>query len=459
MIRPLPSCAALLLLLCCSALRADDWPQWFGPQRDGVYRESGIPDRFPPEGLKVIWRAPVAGGYSGPAVSDHRVYVTDFVAGSATGRPRNPFDRTTQAGVERIQCFDESTGRLLWSDSYEVGYTMSYSAGPRATPAVDADHVYTLGGEGDLRCADRISGKLVWSKRFPNDQNPTPMWGFDSHPLVDGDKVVCLTGGSDPQHGRGVITAFDTRTGDVAWSALAAKEPGYSSPIIVTSGGVRQLIAWDPISINGLDPQTGKIYWSIPFGPAKMGMTIATPRFHHDPELGDLLLFSTQYDGSTLVKLEGNPPTASVVWKRAGKNDRKTDAIHAVFSPPVLRDGHIYGVDSYGQLRCLDLKTGDRIWSTSDATTYDAGEQKWATAFLFPLGDSGERYLLANEHGDLILATLNPQGYHKISRTHLLDPTNHDPGRPVLWSCPALANGRIFWRNDRELVCASLLGR
>jgi len=181
-----------------------------------------------------------------------------------------------------------------------------------------------------------------------------------------------------------------------------------------------------------------------------------TPRFDRDAQLGDLLYVATQYEGSLVLKLDSKEPGASVLWRRVGKSDRKTDALHILFSTPAIRDGFIYGVDAYGELRCLNLKTGDRLWETFDATTYDAGQQKWASAFLIHLGDKGSRYLIANEHGDLILADLNPAGYHEVSRTHLLDPTNKDPGRPVLWSHPACADRCIFWRNDKELICATM---
>jgi outer membrane protein assembly factor BamB len=268
--------------------------------------------------------------------------------------------------------------------------------------------------------------------------------------------LICLTGGSDPEHGRGIVTAFNKLTGEVIWSALAGKEPGYSSPIIVQAGGVRQLIVWGPDALNSLDPKTGKVLWSVPFGPAKMSLTVLTPRPYHDDQLGTLIFIATQYEGAMVVKLDEHEPKASILWKRAGKSDRKTDALHTLLSPPSLRNGHIYGIDAYGELRCLDLKTGDRLWSTFDATTYDAGEQKWAAAFLIPLGETEDRYLIANEHGDLILANLNPAAYHEISKTHLLDPTNTDPGRPVLWCHPALADRCVFWRNDKELVCASM---
>jgi outer membrane protein assembly factor BamB len=438
------------------ALLAVDWPQWLGPNRDGVWRETGLLAQFPKDGLKVRWRTPVSGGFSAPAISGGRVFLTDFTPKPDSHRPINPFQLITLPGVERVICLDQATGKILWTHSDDIDYSMSYSAGPRGAPAVDGDRVYTFGGEGNLLCLDCKSGKVIWARPHSQSDSPTPRWGFAMNPLIDGDRLICIIGGNDPKHGHGVVTAFNKLTGAVIWSALSAKEPGYSTPVIYSSGGVRQLIIWDPDAVNSLNPQTGEVYWSHPFGPARMGLCVMTPKFIHDPQAGDVLYVATQYEGSLALKLGEKEPKATVLWQRKGRSDRNTDALHILLSPPVLREGHIYGIDCYGQLRCLDLKTGDRLWETSAATTYDAGPQKWSSAFLIHLGDTGPRYLIANEHGDLILADLDPAGYREISRTHLIDPTNTDPGRPVVWSHPALADRCIFWRNDKEIVCASM---
>ena len=451
----------LLSALCCLLIpplaRADDWPQWLGPRRDGVWRENGIVDAFPKDGLPVRWKADIGSGYAGPAVAGGHVFVLDRVLKPNASRPRNPFQRVTVPGTERVLCLDASDGKGVWNFEYDCPYSLSYGAGPRTTPAVDGDRVYTLGAEGDLYCLDAARGKASWHVRVSDEKNPTPQWGIASSPLVDGNHVICASGDPDA-----VLKCFDKLTGNLVWGALSATEPGYSSPVIYDVAGKRQLIFFDPAAINSLDPETGKVLWSVPHGPARYGMSIVTPRFYHDPTLGDLIFVATQYEGSLMLKLaqdSNGAPSASILWKRAGKNERKTDALHVVFAPPLLRDGCIDGCDVLGQLRCLDIATGDRIWETTAATTYDAGPQKWATTFIIPLGDAGSRCLLPNEHGDLILADLTRAGYKEISRTHLLEPANLDPGRPVVWSEPAFANGSIFWRNDKEIICASLVGK
>jgi outer membrane protein assembly factor BamB len=440
----------LLVLVSCGTVRADDWPQWLGPKRDGVWREQGLLDAIPKDGLKVRWRAPVRTGYGGPAVNGGKVFLLDRQIKTGAANPADPFNRDAKGipGTERVVCLNEADGKQLWAYEYDCPYTISYAAGPRSTPAVDGDRVYALGAEGHLNCLDVATGKVVWGKKLTDA--PTVMWGYAGHPLVDGDKVYVLS--SDP---KGIVVALNKKTGDVAWQAVPAKEPGYSPPVIFDVAGTRQLIQWHPGGITSLDPATGKIYWTVAQEPMKFGVTIVTPQLYHDPQLGDVVFVSSQYGGALLVKLgkdDAGRPTGAVAWHRVGKSDRTSEAIQTLMATPVLRNGHIYGLDARGQLRCLTVATGDRLWETFAATTYDAGPQSWASTFLTPLGDAGGRTLLANEHGDLILADLSPAAYKELGRTHLLDPTNMDAHRPVLWSHPAYANRSIYWRNDKEIV-------
>src|SRR4051812_783375 len=436
-----------IVALAAQPARADDWPQWLGPNRDGIWRETGLLQTFPEQGLKVNWRAPVGAGYSGPAVAGGRVFVTDRVATKNAPKPASAFDRGRIPGKERVLCLDEKTGKEIWHHEYDCAYTVSYPAGPRTTPTVDGDRVYTLGAEGHLFCFNVADGKILWQRLLSGENAPTPMWGFAGHPLVDGDKLICLTADADA-----TVTAFDKLTGKPLWRALPAKEPGYAPPMIHTSGGVRQLILWNPQSLNGLDPETGKVYWTQEWGPSKYGGTIMTPQFARDAKLGNVLLVSEQYDGATLLKLSDDAPKASLLWHRPERN--KT--VHTVVTSPVLRGGYAYGIDYTGPLVCVELATGNRVWANTDATSYTEERVGWTTAFLTPIGETGSRFIIANEHGDLVLAYLTPKGYLEVSRTHLLQPSNQDAGRAVVWSPPAYADKQIFWRNDKEMVCASL---
>lgn len=447
MIRSIAVCVALLV---ATPILADDWPQWMGPKRDGVWRETGIVDKFPEGGPKVLWRTPVGAGYSGPAVANGKVYVTDRVLAKGAANPKSPFDGKSEVdGVERVLCLDEKTGQVLWKHEYPCVYQISYASGPRTTPVVAGGKVYAVGAMGDLLCLDADKGTVVWSKDLRKDYSgKAPYWGFSGHPLVDGDRLICLVGGKGS-----VAVAFDKETGKELWKNLSAAEPGYSPPVIGEVAGKRTLFVWHPESINALDPKTGELIWTHPFvrgktKQIKAGMTISMPRLD-----GDTLFLSNFYDGGVLLRLDGQKPPTEI-WRKIGRSEQPddTEGLHCVMNTPVIKDGHIYGVCSYGELRCLDAKTGERLWSTHEAA---AGKSvRWGHAFLI---EQGDRFFLFNERGDLIIARLTPKGYEEISRANILAPTNTMAmGRRVVWSHPAFANGHCYARNDQEIVCVSL---
>jgi outer membrane protein assembly factor BamB len=436
------------------AVRGDDWPQWLGPQRDGVWRETGILEKFPKGGPTVKWRVPIGSGYAGPAVAGGRVYITDRILAKGTTNPTGAgaFRRSRLAGSERVLCLDEATGKEVWKHEYPCEYAISYPAGPRCTPVVRDGKVWTLGAMGDLLCLDADSGKVIWSKNLPKDYRTTPaVWGFAAHPLLDGDRLICLVGGAGS-----AAVAFHKDTGKEIWRALTATpDIGYSPPTLIEAGGTRQLIIWHPASVNSLDPETGKVYWSEPFR-ANASLTVAMPR-----QAGDLLYLTSFYSGSLMLKLAADRPAATVLWKsktfeggQGREQPRNTDGIQSIMPTPFIQGGHIYGICSYGELRCVNAATNERLWMTLKATGNAVKpEERWGNAFLVAQGD---RFFLFNEKGDLIIARLTPQGYEEIDRAHLLEPDNHMPGRPVVWSHPAFANRCIYVRNDHEIICASL---
>jgi outer membrane protein assembly factor BamB len=342
-----------------------------------------------------------------------------------------------------VVCLDEATGKIIWHYDYDCPYTMSYPAGPRTTPVISDGKVYALGAEGNLNCLNAEDGKVIWSRDFKKDYGvPTPLWGFSASPLLDGNRLICLVGGSNS-----VAVAFDKTDGHEVWRALTAKEPGYCPPTIITAAGKRQLIIWHPESVNSLDPETGKVYWTEP-SKIKYAMTIPTPR-----QAGDELFLTSFYNGSLMLKLDETKPAETVLWQSKKISEKDTDALHCTLSTPFIEAGYIYGVCSYGQFRCLKADTGERLWETFAATTPDGKEMRWANAFIVKNGDV---FFLSNEKGDLIIAKLSPKGYEEISRAHLLEPVNTMTGREVVWSHPAFADRRVFARNDKEIVCAEL---
>ena len=452
-LRPLAFPFVVAVLTLCAAppgtaARGDDWPQWMGPQRDGVWRESGIVQAIPAAGLPVKWRVPVKGGYSGPAVADGRVYLADYDHGDGAVA-NSPNDRTQLTGRERLLCLDAATGTLLWKHEYDCPYAISYASGPRCTPTVADGKVYMLGAEGNLLCLDAKTGAVVWSKDFKTDYAaPTPIWGFCGHPLVDGNRLVCLVGGAGS-----VAVAFDKETGKELWRAVSASEQGYCPPTLIETAGVRQLMIWDADKLNSLDPATGKLFWSEPLKPA-YGMSIMAPQVA-DTKQGRVLYASGIGRVGALFALAPDGTGAKVLWRGEPKT-----AVYCANSTPFIAGNTLYGCDcETGFLTAVDLATGARLWETGQPTMGDR-RGKHGTAFLVrhePSKNAGDRRTwLFSETGDLILARLTPQAYEELGRSHLLDPTNECFGREVVWSHPAFANRCVFARNDREIVCVSL---
>jgi outer membrane protein assembly factor BamB len=432
------SAAALFAAL---PARADDWPQWLGPKRDSVWRESGLLEKFPASGPKVLWRVPVDGGFSGPAVAGGKVYVMDYVTAANRSNP-GPSTRQKIEGNERVLCFDATNGKPLWEHAYECQYYVSYEMGPRCTPTVAGGKVYTLGTMGDLRCLNADDGHLIWKKDLKKEYGiPAPLWGFTGHPLVDGQKLIVTVGGEGS-----VLVAFDKDTGKEIWRALSAKEPGYCPPSIIEAGGVRQLVIWTPDGISSVNPETGKEYWSAELKP-EYGMSIMAPR-----KWKDYLFAGGIGYKAALFKLAADNPAATEVWQ--GKTDT---AVYPVNSTPFIEDGIIYGMDKPGPLRAVKLETGERLWESYKPIAGDkpvpATGVNTGTAYLVKNGD---RFVIFAETGELILARLSPKGYEEISRAKILEPTTPTFGRTVVWSHPAFAHKCVFARNDKELVCVSL---
>ncbi|WP_145415746.1 PQQ-binding-like beta-propeller repeat protein [Planctomycetes bacterium K23_9] len=432
--------ALLPLTIVLSTASADNWSGWLGSQRDGVYREKGIVDEIPDEGLKIKWRKAIDGGYAGPAVADGRVFVFDYVTKS--GKAFNdPGQRATLQGEERLTAFDVETGEQLWQFSYDRAYSISYPAGPRCTPTIDGQHVYILGSEGDLKCLQVADGEVVWSRNLKTDFDAeVPIWGFAAHPLIDGDMLYTLVGGRGQ-----TVVAFDKATGEVKWKSLSAKA-GYCAPQIIQEGGTRQLVIFHPEGVDGLNPATGESYWNVPMKPS-YEMSVAQPMID-----GNLMYVSSIHTEAVLIELDKTKPDAKELWRGEAKN-----AVHCSNSPPVFVDGVIYGTDcSQGSLIAVDSEDGTRLWETFAPTKPDEKRFiKHGTAFVTRLGDS-DRFLLMSENGDLIIAKLSRDAYEEKGRFHVLEPTNESFGRPVVWSHPAYANKTAFVRNDKEIVAVDL---
>jgi outer membrane protein assembly factor BamB len=426
-------CLFLLLTFSLhSTAHAEDWPQWRGPSRDGVWKETGILDAFPAETMPVAWEAPIGAGYTGPTVSGSRVYVMDR--------------QTKPEQIERILCFDRDSGKPLWSHSYPRKYTISYAAGPRASVTIHEGKAYAIGAMGDIHCLDAESGKVLWAIDGIEKFNiQMPIWGTAGSPLIFEDLVILQVGGK-----AGCFVGLDRLTGETKWQAVEDKA-SYASPILIEQGSQKVVAAYSGANVVGLDPSTGKEFWRIAFPNKNMPIGVATPITD-----GKQLFCTSFYDGAVNIELGSDSPTAKLLWRRNGASEMKTDVIQSIISTPAIEEGYVYGVDSYGELRCIDLKTGDRVWEDLTATP----KSRWSTIHFVKQQEEGQkpRWFLFNERGELLIADLSPQGFKEHSRAKILEPTTEQLRQRggVCWSHPAFANKCIFARNDEKLVCINL---
>jgi outer membrane protein assembly factor BamB len=435
----------LTTLLLISPAHAADWPEWLGPNGDSAWNEEGVITQIPNEGLTTKWESEVGLGYAGPAVANGRVFLMDYVREG--GEIANNAGAPDQlSGVERILCLDAATGRLLWKHSYNRNYSISYGSGPRTTPTIVDDKVYTLGAEGDLYCFEASSGRVVWSKQISEAYGAkTPMWGHSAHPFIHQDTLYCIAGGDGS-----IVVALDRETGEEKWRALTASSQGYCPPTIITHEGIEQLIIWHPESLNSLNPRTGEVYWTEPLRP-NFGGSIQAPR-----KQGSHLFVGGPGVASMfkLVNRDGIPG-AEPVWKGNPRN-----AVYPVNSPIIFTEEAIFSVDSgTGSMISVNPEDGSRFWETAEPVLEEPSRKgRHGTAFLIRYQDS-DTYYIINEIGDLVLAELTASGYKEIGRTNVIEPsnsTNTGGTRSVVWSHPAFANKTLFVRNDEKIIAIDL---
>lgn len=418
-------------------LSAADWPEWRGTGRLGIWEEEGILEKFPEGGLTRQWEVPLLAGYAGPAVSEGRVFITDYKMGS----------EIPTRGTERALCLEEETGKTLWELPWPADYgVLNYNSGPRATPTVDGDRVYILGAMGQLYCLDVKTGAIIWEKNYMKDFGAQPpIWGFAAAPIIYKNLLICLSGADEG----GKVIALDKMTGAEAWRALDPNsEPGYVAPMIIHAGGADQLIIWEPQALNSINPATGEIYWQQEFT-IKMNAPLASPVWN-----GDRLFVSAFYNGPLMMKLDTTAPRATLVWQGKSDSELKTDGLHCCHSTPLIFNDHVYGICSFGQFRCLDANTGQRKWESLEVTKEN---KRWALGFIVQHKD---RFFINNDRGELIICKLAPEGYTEIDRAKLIIPTTGNAGKRELefvnWTHPAYANRHLLTRNDEQIIRVSL---
>lgn len=396
----------------------EDWPRWGGPRGDETWRGPKLRAEWPRGGLTRVWRRDLGGGYGGVAVVGERGFVLDRQAG--------PPER------ERLLCFRPQTGETLWEIEYPVEYgNLDYGNGPRSTPTIDGEQVYMLGALGTLACLEAATGRVVWSRDLKRAEGAViPTWGLAASPVIYGDLVIVHPG----VPADGCVMAFDRHSGAERWRC--GDDPaGYATPVVIDAPSGPQVVCWSPEHILGIDPTSGRLEWKVPYK-VTYGVSIATPIYREN------LLFVTGYwEGSKAVRLGKTPGDVELAWEE-NRN------LRGLMAQPIYRDGHVYSIDKQFGLTCFELSTGAKKWDCGN-TVVARGRNPQATLTWL---EDDDRAILLNESGDLILARLNPRGYHELSRSSIIA---RKEGSPI-WAHPAYAGSRVYARSDSELVCVEL---
>ncbi len=382
------------------------WPQWLGPNRDGVSGETGWQAAWSGSGPPVLWKNKAQGCYSGVAVVKGRV-----------------FTMLREGNNEVVVCWDARTGKTKWRFPYEASYdsgahrVADYSQGPRSTPTVDGDLVYTVGATGLLHCLRTRDGKKVWSKDLVMEFQVTPSrYGVAFSPLIDGGLVFTNPGGSDG----GSLAAFDKRTGKLKWKAL--DDPAaYSSPIAVTLDGVRQIVFFTAKGLVGVDPKNGELYWRFPWV-TDYGCNIATPL-----SVGNYLFISTNYGRGCAVVEVRKTKAGKFGAERVYEGNQMCNH----YATSVYFKEHIYGFDAT-RLVCMNFRTGEVLWKQK-------GFQK-GTLLI-----AGGRLVVLGEKGRMAIAPATPDGFKPTAEFQVT--------RKKCWTMPVLAEGKLFVRDEEQVIC------
>jgi outer membrane protein assembly factor BamB len=396
-----------LLVAAGVGLSAEDWPQFLGPERNGVYRGPALAEMWGPQGPKVVWRRNVGQGFSGPVVAQGRVILFHRVGNE-----------------EVVESLDPRTGMTQWRYAYATTYRddFGFDEGPRAVPVVANGVVYTFGAQGQLHAVDLAKGTRLWSvDTLQRYKVPKGFFGAAGSPLVEDGRVLANIGG--PNAG---IVAFDAKTGQALWTATN-DEASYSSAVGATIGGRRVAIFLTRASIVGLDPASGKVQFQRAWR-ARMAasVNVATPLV-----IGDLIFISAEYGpGAGVFRLDGT--MLSPLWT-------SDEALTNHYATSVYHDGHLYGFhgrQEFGQsLRAIELRTGKVRW-TQDR--FLAGTVTLA----------GDRLVILRERGELVIAPASPDAFRPLARAQILSGT--------VRAYPALSDGFLYARNDNTLICLDL---
>jgi outer membrane protein assembly factor BamB len=375
------------------------WTNFRGPNRDGRYDEMQVLTSWPSQGLPLVWKEPVGVGYASVTIADGRVYTIE--------------QRRRQ---EVVAAYDVNTGRELWTQTWNAEYTDETGDGPRTTPTWDDGWLYALGATGELRCLNANTGAVRWGKNILSDNQAENLpWAMAASPLIVDDKVIVLPGGTS---GKSVV-AYNKVTGAPVWRVQNDRQ-AYVSPMLVTLAGRRQILVVSASRIFGLAPEDGALLWSQSWD-TDNGINVSQPIIIDNKRL---FISSGYGKGAALMEVSGsgNSLQARTVWTNINMKNK--------FNSSVLHEGHVYGLDE-GILTCIEVNTGNRKWKGG---RYGYGQILLASGHLIVMSDSG----------DLALVKASPTEYSEVARFTALD------GKT--WNYPAIAGGKLFVRNAKEMA-------
>ena len=382
-----------------------DWPQWRGPNRDGISKETGVLKTWPAAGPRVVWRVQLGEGFSSLALARGYAY-TMFSKGND----------------EHLVCFDANTGAEKWRFRTDDKYRNSWGNGPRVTPAVVGDHVYTVSANAKLYALDAKTGTKLWQHDLPKEFGGSiPDLGYSSSPLVAGDLLLVAGCGGQDQS----ILAFNRKDGRLVWSSYH-DHPGYSSPIMISAQSVSQAVFFMGSSVAAVSPADGKVLWNYSWRSSDYENT-ATPVFIPN----DKLFFSSPHpraEGTAVLQVTASNGrvNAAPMWKN--------NVMQLHFASAVLHANFLYGTDRY-ILKCIDARTGEQKWQQRG---FGEGSLILVDGHLLVLGTSG----------NLALAEAAPEAYKEKAGAQILKGRCFTP--------PAFSNGHLYLRNETEMVCLSL---
>jgi outer membrane protein assembly factor BamB len=401
------SLCSLWLYVECTFLHAADWPQFLGPYRNGISGETGLLQSWPDKGPPMLWEKPVGEGFSGPVVAGSKLII---------------FHRVENNDV--IECLDAVTGKGQWKFTYATEYRDSFGKGdgPRATPLIAGDRVFTLGAQGELHCLNLQTGKKIWDHSLAKEYElPDNFFGIGTSPILENDLLLVNVG----PPGGGVL-AFNKDTGKEVWRAKC-EQASYSSPVAATINGTRHVFFFTTNGLVSIDPKTGEIRFQKPWrSRIRASVTAATPLV-----IKDQVFISASY-GTGAVLLRVGKDDVEEIWKG-------DEVMSNHYNTCIHKDGFLYGCDGRqeagAQLRCVELANGKVQWTHAG---FGCANMVLADGKLIAL----------SEEGDLILLEPTPESYKELSRVHVLSRSSRAP--------LALANGRLYARDDHKLICWNL---